>query len=90
MRLILKVGKAGKRDERYEERKEGEGSSRSEYTVDEAMEKLNLCRKSIYNYIERGTLSASKMNGKWMIQGESLKRLPRKKSRKPWEQLKLS
>ena len=69
-----------------EEKRGEEGSSRNEYTVDEAMEELNLCRKSIYNYIERGTLSASKVNGKWMIRGESIKRLPRKKSRKPWEQ----
>ena len=69
-----------------EERRGEEGATRSEYTVDEAMEELNLCRKSIYNYIERGTLSASKVNGKWMIQKESLKRLPRKKRRKAWEQ----
>ena len=74
---------------RSDEGKIGEQRSpKNEYTVEEVMDELDLCRKSVYNYISRGALSASKVNGMWVIQGESVRRVPRRRGRRKKERSK--
>ncbi len=45
------------------------------YSVNEVMEILGLCRRSIIRYIKAHKLDAFKVGSQWRIYGESLKAL---------------
>lgn len=43
------------------------------YTLSELAEKLEVTRRTLYNYIKSGQLKANKVVGKWIVTEEQLK-----------------